>query len=759
MPLIHNLGFPRLGTRRELKRALEAYWRGESDLEALQRAGRELRRTHWRRQRDLGLDIVPVGDFAWYDHVLETSAMLGVVPERFGDTGAPSHPDTLFRMARGDRHTAPCAMTKWFDTNYHYLVPEVTPDQAFRPDPSALAGQLAEARADSVPGRPVLLGPLTWLWLAQPAGRDFDRLQLVPSLADAYCELLAGLAGAGAEWAQIDEPILCLDLPEPWQRAFGEVYGRLGDCGPRRLLVTYFGGLEDNLPLAFRLPVDAVHLDAVRADDEAQAALEQLTPQQSLSLGVVDGRNVWRTDLERQLTALAPLHDRLGDRLWLAPSCSLLHVPVDVELEQDLDPELKSWLAFAVQKLEELETLRGALRHGRASVAEALAAQRRTLESRRSSPRTRNAQVRAATAAVGPDMRQRRSPWSQRYPRQQARLQLPELPTTTIGSFPQTREIRRARRDYRAGRLDAAAYQARMRGEIAAAVETQEAIGLDLLVHGEPERNDMVEYFGEQLSGYAFTRHGWVQSYGSRGVKPPILFGDVDRPGPITVEWTRYAQSLTRRPMKGMLTGPVTLLQWSFPRDDLPRAEIAQQLALALRAEVADLERAGTGVIQIDEPALREGMPLRRHGHADYLRWAVDAFRLATAGVADTTQIHSHMCYSDFNDIIDAIAGLDADVITIEAARSRMRLLDAFRDFAYPNAIGPGVYDIHAPRVPPADEIAELLGQALQRLPREQLWVNPDCGLKTRGWEEIRPALSNMVEAARRLRQDTGSPA
>jgi len=756
MALTHNLGFPRLGTRRELKRALEAYWRGENDLETLQRTGRELRRRHWRGQRDQGLDMVPVGDFAWYDHVLETSAMLGVVPERFADGAQPSHPDTLFRMARGDRHTAPCAMTKWFDTNYHYLVPEITPEQVFRPDVSALAGQLAEARADSMPGRPVLVGPLTWLWLAQPAGEGFDRLRLVPALADAYQELLAGLAAAGAGWVQLDEPILCLDLPEPWQRAFETLYDRLGDSGPRRLLATYFGGLEDNLPLAFRLPVNAVHLDAVRADDEAQAAAARLGRQQALSLGVVDGRNVWRTDLERQLTMLEPLHERLGNHLWLAPSCSLLHVPVDVTLEQELDPELKSWLAFAVQKLGELETLRGALDYGRGSVADALATQRRALESRRSSPRTRNPQVRAAAAAVGPDMLQRRSPWRERYPHQQTRLRLPELPTTTIGSFPQTREIRRARRDYRARRLDAAEYQARMRQEIAASVETQEAIGLDVLVHGEPERNDMVEYFGEQLSGYAFTRHGWVQSYGSRGVKPPILFGDVERPGAMTVEWTRYAQSLTERPMKGMLTGPVTLLQWSFPRDDLPRAEIAQQLALALRAEVADLEHAGTGAIQIDEPALREGMPLRRHGHAEYLRWAVDAFRLATAGVADSTQIHSHMCYSDFNDIIDAIAALDADVITIEAARSRMRLLDAFQDFAYPNAIGPGVYDIHAPRVPPTGEIAELLTQALQRLPRDQLWVNPDCGLKTRGWEEIRPALANMVAAARRLRRDAG---
>jgi len=751
--LIHNLGFPRLGARRELKRALEAYWRGDGDLEALQRTGRELRRTHWRRQRDLGLDAVPVGDFAWYDHVLETSAMLGVVPERFGGSGEPSHPDTLFRMARGDGHTAPCAMTKWFDTNYHYLVPEIAPEQTFRPDVGPLAGHLAEARADGVPGRPVLLGPLTWLWLAHPAGRDFDRLQLVPPLAHAYRELLAGLAEAGAEWVQIDEPILCLDLPEPWQRAFEGLYGRLGGGGPRRLLATYFGGLEENLPLAFGLPVDAVHLDAVRADAEARAALEHMAPHQALSLGVVDGRNVWRADLEGKLAALAPLHERLRERLWLAPSCSLLHVPLDVDLERDLDPELKSWLAFAVQKLEELEILRGALRHGRDAVAEALEGQRRALESRRSSPRTRNPQVRGVAAAVGPEMLQRHSPWSERYPRQRARMGLPELPTTTIGSFPQTREIRRTRRDYRSGRLDAAEYRARMRDEIAAVVETQETLGLDVLVHGEPERNDMVEYFGEQLGGYAFTRHGWVQSYGSRGVKPPILFGDVDRPGPITVEWTRYAQSLTHRPMKGMLTGPVTLLQWSFPRDDLPRAEIAQQLALALRAEVADLEEAGTPVIQIDEPALREGMPLRRHGHAEYLRWAVDAFRLATAGVADTTQIHSHMCYSDFNDIIDAIAGLDADVIIIEAARSRMRLLDAFRDFAYPNAIGPGVYDIHAPRVPPTDEIAELLEQALRRLPREQLWVNPDCGLKTRDWTEIRPALANMVEAARRLRE------
>ncbi len=755
----HNLGFPRIGAQRELKFALERYWRGEIDREALEAEGRSLRAAHWKRQQAAGLDRIPVGDFSFYDQVLDHSAMFGVVPERFGWDGGEVDLDLYFRMARGRAPSgapaAACEMTKWFDTNYHYLVPEVVRGQRFALSSRRLFDEVAEAAALGIPFKPVLIGPLTWLWLAKTRGEPFDRLELLDDLLAVYSEVLDELARLGAEWVQIDEPALVLDLPPAWKQAYESAYHRLQSAPVELMLTTYFGALEDNLGLALSLPTAGIHIDLVRAPGQLEAVLDRLPPYKQLSLGLVDGRNVWRTDLDAALGVLEVAAGRIGaERLWVGPSCSLLHVPVDLAPEQALDEELRSWLAFAVQKLDEVVLLRRALVEGREAVAEALEAARAALASRRNSPRIHRPEVAERLDGIDETMLSRRHPYPERRPLQRARLDLPLFPTTTIGSFPQTAEIRQARRDFLEGRLAEADYRARMHEEIAHVVRKQEECGLDMLVHGEPERNDMVEYFGERLEGFAITRFGWVQSYGSRCVKPPIIFGDVARPGPMTVDWIRYAQSLTERPVKGMLTGPVTMLNWSFVRDDQPRARTCAQIALALRDEVLDLEAAGIKAIQIDEAALREGLPLRRAEWKEYLDWAVRAFRLTASGVRDETQIHTHMCYSEFNDIIESIAEMDADVITIETSRSHMELLDAFVDFEYPNEIGPGVYDIHSPNVPTVDEMVALMQLAAERIPAERLWVNPDCGLKTRGWAEVEPALRNLVEAARRLRAE-----
>ncbi len=757
----HNLGFPRIGARRELKFALERYWRGEIDRAALEAQGRALREAHWRRQQAAGLDWIPVGDFSFYDQVLDHSAMFGAVPERFGWEGGEVDLDLYFRMARGHAPSgepaAACELTKWFDTNYHYLVPELVRGQRFALSSRRLFDEVAEARELGIPFKPVLIGPLTWLWLAKVKGEAFDRLELLDDLLGVYGEVLEELAALGAEWVQIDEPVLALDLPPAWRQAFEAAYNRLQAASPRLLLATYFGGLEDNLGLALALPTAGLHIDLVRAPGQLEAVLDRLPPYKVLSPGLVDGRNVWRADLDRALETLEHVEARIGgERLWIAPSCSLLHLPMDLEAEEEMDPELRSWMAFAVQKLDEIGVLKRAMVEGRERVATELEAARAACASRRASPRIHRPEVAARLGEVSEAMLSRRQPYAARRPLQRARLALPLFPTTTIGSFPQTAEIRKARRDHRQGRVDADAYRARMREEIARVVKRQEEYGLDMLVHGEPERNDMVEYFGEQLEGFAFTRFGWVQSYGSRCVKPPIIYGDVSRPGPMTVEWITYAQSLTERPVKGMLTGPVTILNWSFVRDDQPRSETCAQIALALRDEVLDLEAAGIQAIQIDEAALREGLPLRRSEWRAYLGWAVRAFRLTASGVRDETQIHTHMCYSEFNDIIESIAAMDADVITIETSRSQMELLDAFESFEYPNEIGPGVYDIHSPNVPAVEEMVELMRLAARRIPPERLWVNPDCGLKTRAWEEVAPALRNMVAAARRLREELG---
>ena len=761
MTIIHNLGFPRMGAQRELKRSLEAYWAGKASQEDLLMTGKALRAQHWERQGKAGLDTVPVGDFAWYDQILEWSTLLGAIPARFGQAdNAPVSLDTLFRMARGRAPSgtpaAACEMTKWFDTNYHYIVPELVPGQTFRIARDSLFDQIAEAQALGYKAKPVIPGPLTWLWLGKGDAfeglADVGKLALLDALLPVYEEVLARFKGQGVEWVQIDEPILVLDLPQEWRDAFRRVYQNLDQAGLKVLLATYFDDLHENLAVLKDLPVAGVHIDAIRAPAALQAVQAVLAPAQVLSAGVICGRNVWRTDLEHAADILRPLKAALGERLWIAPSCSLLHVPVDLQGETGLDATLKSWLSFAVQKLDELKLLQG-LVDGSLDEAgrQAVQAQSAALKARRQSTRTHNASVRAQMAKIDQVKRQR-APFAQRVQAQRDKLKLPAYPTTTIGSFPQTNEIRTARRDWRDGSLTDSAYEKAMQAEIEQVIRFQERIGLDVLVHGEAERNDMVEYFGELLGGFAFTQNGWVQSYGSRCVKPPIIFGDVVRPAPMSVGWSSYAQSLTERPVKGMLTGPVTMLQWSFVRDDQPRADTCRQLALALRDEVCDLEQAGIHVIQIDEPAFREGLPLRKGDWQAYLDWAVDCFRLSTSAVGDATQIHTHMCYSEFNDIMQSIADMDADVITIETSRSNMLLLEAFEDFEYPNDIGPGVYDIHSPNVPDKDWMVRLMGEAAKRLPADRLWVNPDCGLKTRGWTETEASLLAMVDAAKALR-------
>ncbi|HEX7388371.1 MAG TPA: 5-methyltetrahydropteroyltriglutamate--homocysteine S-methyltransferase [Castellaniella sp.] len=763
MTTIHNLGFPRIGTARELKRAQESYWAGKISQSELLETGRELRARHWQIQARAGLQCVPVGDFAWYDHILEWTTLLGAVPARFGQAeDSPVTLDTLFRMARGRAPSgtpaAACEMTKWFDTNYHYIVPELHPQQTFRIARDSLFTQVTEAQAQGFKARPVIPGPLTWLWLgkgdAYDAGAvDARKLDLLSRLLPVYEQVLQRLAQQGVEWVQVDEPILTLELPQSWREALATVYSRLSQQGLKLLLTTYFEGVSLNLDVIRTLPVQGLHVDLVRDPQQLTAVLAALQPQQILSLGVINGRNVWRADLDHVHAQIREAAAVLQDRLWLAPSCSLLHSPMDLALETGLDAELRSWLSFAVQKLDELRLLR-VLVDGNATESDqaALKAARAAVADRATSNRIHRADV-ARRMQQAASIERERTPFAQRIASQQKRLALPAYPTTTIGSFPQTPEIRALRHDWRAGSLTDAAYEKAIRAEIERVVRFQEEVGLDVLVHGEPERNDMVEYFGELLAGFAFTSFGWVQSYGSRCVKPPLIFGDVARLAPMTVAWSAYAQSLTDKPVKGMLTGPVTILQWSFVRDDQPRAQTCRQIALALRDEVLDLEKAGIRVIQIDEPAFREGLPLRHDRWTTYLDWAVDSFKLTTSGVQDDTQIHTHMCYSEFNDIIEAIAAMDADVITIETSRSNMELLGAFEAFAYPNDIGPGVYDIHSPNVPKERWMVDLMHRAAQRLPAERLWVNPDCGLKTRGWPETREALAAMVHAAHSLRE------
>jgi 5-methyltetrahydropteroyltriglutamate--homocysteine methyltransferase len=749
----HTLGFPRIGAHRELKFALESFWRNDTSESELQAAGRGLRAHHWSVQAQAGMDWVTVGDFAWYDHVLNTLALLGAIPSRFKfDPRQLSLPE-YFTLARGSKEHFAMEMTKWFDTNYHYLVPEWTPEVSFDGGVDWLFDEVAEARAQGYRAKVALVGPLTLLYLGKIKSGLAHKLDLLPRVVAGYQKVLERLQAAGVEWVQIDEPILALELDGAWRDAFAPTYAALAKTAPSLLLTTYFDEVREHAALLRELPVAGVHLDLVRGAGQLSDFLEDWPQDRVLSAGIVDGRNIWRTDLDAALAALAPAQRALGDRLWIGSSCSLLHVPVDLAHEAKVDDELKSWLAFATQKLDEIAALKTALNDGTESVQTQFAVARAAVAARRSSTRIHNAVVQKRLANVSDADQRRSADFNARIARQQAKWQLPPFPTTTIGSFPQTAEIRHARAAFKRGDLSHLDYLNRMRDEIREVVRKQEELGLDVLVHGEPERNDMVEYFGEQLWGYGFTANGWVQSYGSRCVKPPFIYGDVYRPEPMTVGWSQFAQSLTEKPMKGMLTGPVTMLQWSFVRDDQPRETTALQIALALRDEVRDLEQGGIGMIQIDEPAFREGLPLKQRDWTHYLDWAVRAFRISASGVSDETQIHTHMCYSEFNDILPWIAALDADVITIETSRSDMELLDGFGKYSYPNDIGPGVYDIHSPRVPQMAEMERLLRKARGVIPDERLWVNPDCGLKTRSWKETSEALSNMVQAARTLRQ------
>ncbi len=755
MAISHNLGFPRIGAQRELKKAMEAYWKGELDEAGLRSVGKALRTQNWQLQQAAGIDLIPVGDFAYYDQMLNMTALLGAAPARFGFDAGTLDLAQYFTLARGDKDNFAMEMTKWFDTNYHYLVPEFINTTEFKLGSEWLFDEVAEAQALGVNAKPVLIGPLTYLFLGKEKHAGLRRLQLLPRLILVYLEILARLKAQGVEWVQIDEPILALDLPQEWIAALAPTYTELVQGAPKLLLATYFDSVEEHAERLKALPVAGLHIDLVRAPQQADAFMRDYPADKILSVGIVDGRNIWRCNIAAALQTLNPLHEILGGQLWIAPSCSLLHVPVDLSQEAKLDKTLKSWMAFATQKLAEVSTLARGVTNGKEAIAPQLAQADSALESRTYSPLVHNRTVRQRCAALSKKDTQRATPFTQRIAKQQARFKLPAFPTTTIGSFPQTAAIRAVRADYKQSRISTAEYQEKMQAEIRYAVRKQEELGLDVLVHGEPERNDMVEYFGEQLSGFAFTTYGWVQSYGSRCVKPPIIYGDVERPRPMTVEWSQYAQSLTQKPMKGMITGPITILQWSFVRNDIPRADVAVQIALAMRDEVQDLEQAGIAIIQIDEAAIREGLPLKKSDWPFYLDWAVRAFRVCSSGVKDETQIHTHMCYSEFNDILPAIAAMDADVITIETSRSDMELLEAFREFAYPNDIGPGVYDIHSPRIPSTEEMLRLMRKACAVIPAQRLWINPDCGLKTRGWPEVEVALKNMVEVAHRLRAAT----
>jgi 5-methyltetrahydropteroyltriglutamate--homocysteine methyltransferase len=751
MTIAHNLGFPRIGAQRELKRAVEAYWQGRLGEAELLAIGQTLRARHWALQHDAGMKLIPVGDFAWYDQMLNMTALLGAAPARF------KFPQTLslaeyFQLARGNAEQPAMEMTKWFDTNYHYLVPEFLVNTDFSLSSEWLFEEVAEAQALGIVAKPVLIGPLTYLYLGKEKQSGLNRLDLLPRILPVYQKILARLQAQGVEWVQIDEPILALDLPPEWLTIFSTTYAALTASAPKILLVTYFDSVADHADLLKALPVAGLHIDIVRAPHQADVFARDYPENKILSVGIVDGRNIWRNNIAASLQILDGLRECLGERLWVAPSCSLQHVPVDLAQEAKLDKTIKSWLAFATQKLDEVVTLAHGVQHGKASIAPQLAQSLKAGESRIYSPLIFKREVRQRMSSLKPSDDRRMSPFAKRIAAQQAQLKLPVFPTTTIGSFPQTAAIRQQRAAYKQGKLSDAEYQAAMQAEIRHAVEIQERLGLDVLVHGEAERNDMVEYFGEQLQGFCFSEFGWVQSYGSRCVKPPIIYGDVSRPQAMTVAWSCYAQSLTKKPLKGMLTGPITILQWSFVRNDISRADAALQIALAIRDEVRDLEQAGITIIQIDEAALREGLPIKRRDWAHYLAWSVRAFRVATSDVADTTQIHTHMCYSEFNDILPAIAAMDADVITIETSRSDMELLDAFSAFNYPNDIGPGIYDIHSPRVPSKAEMLHLMHKARAVIAPERLWINPDCGLKTRGWIEVEAALKNMVQVAHELR-------
>ena len=750
--LNHILGFPRIGIRRELKKAQEEYWNGNSTKEELMKIGSMLRTRHWEQQKNAGIDLLSVGDFAWYDHVLTHSMMLGNIPKRHKTKNNIIDIDTLFRLARGHaptgHSTSASEMTKWFNTNYHYIVPEFIKNQKFKFTWTQLLSEVDEALSLNYKIKPILLGPLTYLWLGKVKGELFDKLLLLDDILLIYKQIINKLIERNIEWLQIDEPILSLELPNNWCNAFQLTYENLYNKNIKFLLTTYFDSINKNIDFICKIPVQGLHIDCVHGSDNIYEIHKKLPLSLVLSLGVVNGRNVWRTDLYSWFKRIQPIID-IREQLWIGSSCSLLHTPIDLNVEMHLDEEVKSWFSFALQKCGELSLLKNSLNKNDISSLEEWS---KPINARLNSKRVHNIQVKNRLQNISIKDYKRDLPYSERIKLQRSRLNLPILPTTTIGSFPQTNKIRTLRLDFKQGRLDIDSYKAAIAEHIKMIIAEQELLDLDVLVHGEPERNDMVEYFSEHLEGFIFTQNGWVQSYGSRCVKPPVIIGDVNRSKSITVEWAKYAQSLTNKPVKGMLTGPITILYWSFPREDITFEIIAKQIALALRDEIKDLENAGIGIIQIDEPALREGLPLQKSNWETYLKWTVNVFHLTTAVVQNTTQIHTHMCYCEFNDIINSIAKLDADVITIETSRSDMELLSAFKNFEYPNEIGPGVYDIHSPNIPSVESIENLLKKAFQCIPKERLWVNPDCGLKTRNWDETRKSLTNMVEAAKKLR-------
>ncbi len=760
-----NLGFPRIGAYRELKSAVEKYWKGESSQDELKAVAASIRATNWKSQQTAGINFIPSNDFSFYDDKgLDMIALLGATPARYGKkAGENVDLTTYFAMARGAQGNGldvkAMEMTKWFDTNYHYIVPEFEKGQKFALSSSKIFDEYTEAKNIGVETRPVIVGPVSFLLIGKTHSENFNQLDLLPALLPVYEQILAKLADLGAKCVQIDEPCLVLDLPSGAAEAYKNAYAAISTLakskGLKIHLTTYFGALKENLQTAVALPVDALHVDLVRAPEQLDAVLQAAPAGLVISLGVVDGRNIWKNNFAKSLDVVNKAVAKLGkDRVIVAPSCSLLHSPVCLNSETTLDAELKSWLAFANQKVQEIATLTKAANEGEAAVAAAFAENKKAQDARKTSPRIHNDAVKKRVASITPEMANRKSPYNVRAKQQQADLKLPLLPTTTIGSFPQTKEVREQRASFKAGKITAEQYKKFLQEETVRCIKFQENIGLDVLVHGEFERNDMVEYFGEQLNGFVFTKFGWVQSYGSRCVKPPVIFGDVSREKPMTVEWSVFSQKQTKQYMKGMLTGPVTILQWSFVRDDQPRSQTCKQIALAIRDETVDLEKAGIKIIQIDEAAVREGLPLRKSEQQDYLKWAVDSFKITASGVEDKTQIHTHMCYSEFNAIIGSISDMDADVISIETSRSQMELLEVFSKFKYPNEIGPGVYDIHSPRVPTQGEMEDLLRLALKNLAPEQLWVNPDCGLKTRGWKEVEPALKYMVDAAKAVRAD-----
>ncbi len=753
-----TLGFPRIGANRELKKAIESYWKGAISIDELKQISSEIKSKNWQTQKDAGIHFVPSNDFSFYDQILDSIALFGAIPDRFKFEGGNVDLDLFFAMARGAQKdgidVTAMEMTKWFDTNYHYIVAEFNKNQEFRLSSTKIFNDYLEAKNLGIETRPTIIGPVSFLLLGKTT-EDFNKLDLLENLLAAYQEVFVKLQEIGVKEVQIDEPFLVTDLSADAIKSYISAYQKIKQfAGNIKInLATYFDTLGDNAELAFNLGTDSVHIDLVRAPEQFEEALNLVKPDQSLSLGLVDGRNIWINNLENSILIAKKAVEKLGsDRVIIAPSCQLLHVPVDLSSEKALDAELKTWLVFATQKLAEIVIIAKAADGEKEQVTNEIAANKKAIADRKTSTRINNLDVQKRVSDIDDSLMNRKSSYPERKEIQTNHISLPILPTTTIGSFPQTKEVRRVRAEFKAGKISVSDYEKFIKEETARTIKFQEEIDLDVLVHGEFERNDMVEYFGEQLSGFFFTQNGWVQSYGSRCVKPPVIFGDVSRPKAMTVEWAKYAQSLTKKIMKGMLTGPITILQWSFVRDDQPRKTTALQIAFAIRDEVCDLENAGIKIIQIDEAALREGLPIRKSNWAEYLKWAVEAFRISASGVGDRTQIHTHMCYSEFNDIIHAIADMDADVISIETSRSNMELLNAFINFKYPNEIGPGVYDIHSPRVPKQEEMENLLDKALSVLKPEQIWVNPDCGLKTRDWPETKLALKYMVDATKALR-------